>query len=38
MLDIIATLEATGHSFQRSDKTAIQKEKLTNTLMKLKYM
>lgn len=25
MLDIIATLEATGHSFQRSDKTAIQK-------------
>ncbi|MGQ8823186.1 hypothetical protein ACUTUE_07415 [Bacillus sp. NA_146.1] len=25
MLDIIATLEATGHSFQRSDKTSIQK-------------
>lgn len=25
MLDIIATLEDTGHSFQRSDKTSIQK-------------
>ncbi|EJS13411.1 MULTISPECIES: hypothetical protein [Bacillus] len=25
MLDIIATLEATGHSFQHSDKTSIQK-------------
>ncbi|MEB9454437.1 MULTISPECIES: hypothetical protein [Bacillus cereus group] len=25
MLDIVATLEATGHSFQRSDKTSIQK-------------
>lgn len=25
MLEIIATLEATGHSFQRSDKTSIQK-------------
>ncbi|PGQ11994.1 hypothetical protein COA08_01470 [Bacillus cereus] len=25
MLDIIATLEATGHFFQRSDKTSIQK-------------